>query len=206
MFLDNKTASMRNFNTLLFFLVLVLFSCKGIGDNNNSGKDPAITNVKLGYFSCDSVPMLIHYRTMYQSNEDSVFYLKYCEDSTEWAHSGNTLKSDKKDCREYRIFKKDSAYSFTIIDSSFRTPAEKQYVANVHRVYKVKGNDFRVSKFVLINPSVDERNSIFWEPSLGFLQFRSCDWCEHTKLLQDGVAKELGVLIMKDSVFYSGCK
>jgi hypothetical protein len=197
---------MKNFNIILFFLVLALVSCKGISDKKNGGREPLTSNVKLGYFSCDSMPMLVHYRTLYQTNEDSVFYLKYCEDSTEWAHSGNTMKSEKRDCREYKIYKKDSTYSFTIIDSSFRTPAEKQYLAKDHRKYTIKGNDYRISKFVLMNPSVDERNSIFWEPTLGFIQFRSCDWCEHTKLLKEGVAMELGSLIMKDSLFYSGCK
>jgi hypothetical protein len=196
---------MKNFNIILFFLVLSLFSCKGISDKK-AGKEPVISNVKLGYFSCDSMPMLIHYRTMYQTNEDSVFYLKYCEDSTEWAHSGNTMKSEKKDCREYKIFKRDSTYTFTIIDSSFRMPAEKQYVAKEYRVYKVNGNDYRISKFILTNPAVDERNSIFWEPTLGFLLLKSCDWCEHTKLLKEGVVTEIGSIIMKDSLFYSGCK
>jgi hypothetical protein len=190
---------------------LIISAC---GEKRQPGKVSEIveSKVKLAYFSCDSLPSRIHYRTMQQSMEDSVYFLRYCEDSTAWTNSGQVIKLDKILCQEFRILKADSAhYSFVRTDSMMNGVEKKEYISKEHRNYHVDGRKFRISKFILKTPSIDGKSIMFWNPDLGFVSIRYCDWCDHTRLIDAGkkasadVLKNLNNMITQDSAFYNNC-
>jgi hypothetical protein len=195
-----------------FLLSLLIFvAC---GEKQEVRKMPNIveSKVRLAYFSCDSLPSRIHYRTMQQSTEDSVYFVRYCEDSTAWTNSGKMIKLDKMLCQEFKILKADtSLYSFIRTDSMMNGVEKKEYIAREHRNYDVDGKKFRVSKFILKTPSIDGKSIMFWNPDLGFVCIRYCEWCDHTKLIDAGtkasadILKNLNSLIAQDSAFYNNC-
>jgi hypothetical protein len=193
------------------FVLLIFAAC---GEKREIRKEPDVieSKVKLAYFSCDSVPSRIHYRTMQQSLEDSVYFLRYCEDSTAWTNSGQMIKLDKTLCQEFRISKTDSTYySFIRTDSMMNGVEKKEYIAKEHRNYNVDGKKIRISKFILKTPSIDGKSIMFWNPDLGFVSIRYCEWCDHTKLIDAGskapenVLKNLNAMISADSAFYNNC-
>jgi hypothetical protein len=195
----------------LFLSFLMIAAC---GKKQELRKEPNIieTKVKLAYFSCDSLPSRIHYRTMQQSLEDSVYFLRYCEDSTAWSNSGQMIKLDKMLCQEFSILKADSSYySFIRTDSMMNGVEKKEYIAKEHRNYNVDGKRFRISKFILKTPSIDGKSIMFWNPDLGFVCIRYCEWCDHTKLINAGakasdeILKNLNIIMAQDSAFYNNC-
>ena len=197
---------------LLSFFTLTIFSCQ------KPSEKPQLVGsseykVKLGYYSCDTISSRIHYRTMIQQNQDSVFYLKYCEDSTAWTKTGAIIKTNHVLCREYTIVRKDSStYYFIKTDSMSIGVEKKQYTAKDHRDYEAGGKKYSVYKFVLKSPAMDERGTIFWNQDLGFIRFRYCDWCDNTQLMdaggkisEDGL-RQIHTAIVSDSTFYFGCE
>jgi hypothetical protein len=197
---------------LLPLFILIIFSCQ-----KPSEKTPSAVlseyKVKLGYYSCDTVSSRIHYRTMIQQNQDSTFFLKYCEDSTAWTKTGNIIKTEHELCREYTIVRQDSStYSFVKIDSMSTGVETKQYTAKEHRDYEAGGKKYSVYKFVLKSPAMDERGTIFWNQDLGFIRFRYCDWCDNTQLMDAGGKiseeglRQIHTAIVSDSAFYFGCE
>jgi hypothetical protein len=191
---------------------LAIFSCEKPSEKSN----PVVLSeykVKLGYYSCDTVSSRIHYRTMIQHNQDSVFFLKYCEDSTAWTKTGVIIKTDHVLCREYKIVRKDSSTYFLLKTDSLSTGVEKkQYTAREHRNYETDGKKYPVFKFVLKNSALDERGTIFWNQDLGFIRFRYCDWCDNTQLMDAGsiasqkALRQIHSSIISDSTFYYGCE
>jgi hypothetical protein len=197
---------------LLPFLMLAFFSCEKASEKSQVFKS-AEFKVKLGYYSCDTVSSRIHYRTMIQQNQDTVFHLKYCEDSTAWTKTGYVIKTDNLLCREYKILRKDSAtYSFIKTDSMRNGVEKKEYLAKEHRNYEIAGKKYSIYKFVLKSPSMDERGTIFWNEDLGFIRFRYCDWCDNTQLMdaggkisEDGL-RQIHSALLSDSIFYNSCE
>jgi hypothetical protein len=194
------------------FFALIIFSCQKAAEKSQSGVFSEY-KVKLGYYSCDTVSSRIHYRTMIQQNQDSVFFLKYCEDSTAWTKTGNIIKADHVLCREYKIVKKDtSTYFFIKTDSMGNGVEKKEYTAKDHRNYEVGGKKYSVYKFVLKSSSMDERGTIFWNQDLGFIRFRYCDWCDNTQLMDAGGKiseeglRQIHTAILSDSAFYYTCE
>ena len=197
---------------LLLLFALIIFSCEKPSEKSKSAVSSEY-KVKLGYYSCDTVSSRIHYRTMIQKNQDSEFYLKYCEDSTAWTKTGEIIKTEHVLCREYKILRKDdSNYSFIRIDSLSTGVEKKEYAAKDHRDYEVGGKKYSVYKFVLKTPSMDERGTIFWNQDLGFVRFRYCDWCDNTQLMDAGgkiseaALRQIHSSIVSDSTFYYGCE
>jgi hypothetical protein len=197
---------------LLPLFLLTIFSCQRTSEKSPSGVLSEY-KVKLGYYSCDTISSRIHYRTMIQQNEDSVFFLKYCEDSTAWTKSGVIIKTDHVLCREYKIRKKDSStYSFIKTDSLSTGIEKKQYTAKDHRDYEADGKKYSIYKFILKSPLGNERGTIFWNQDLGFVRFRYCDWCDNTQLMDAGgkiseeALRKIHSAIVSDSTFYYGCE
>jgi hypothetical protein len=206
--------NMIKMNILSFLALAVLFSLDSCSSKKEEKKKAEIAEfkVKLAYFSCDSMPSRIHYRTMQQSKEDSVYFVRYCEDSTAWTNSGQMIKLDKMLCQEFRIFQADTSYyTFIKTDSMMNGVEKKEYIAKEHRNYNVAGKNYRVSKFELKTPSIDGKSIMFWNPDLGFVAIRYCEWCDHTKLIDAGAKasgdalQNLTKQIAQDSVFYNTC-
>jgi hypothetical protein len=198
---------------ILFLLAsLSFFSCQKTSEKSLTAPSSEF-KVKLGYYSCDTVSSRIHYRTMIQQNQDSVFFLQYCEDSTAWTKTGYVIKADHLLCRDYKIVRKDSlTYSFIKTDSMRNGVEKKEYMAKEHRDYEAAGKKYSVYKFVLKTPSMDERGTIFWNEDLGFIRFRYCDWCDNTQLMdaggkisEDGL-RQIHSAILSDSLFYNSCE
>jgi hypothetical protein len=203
---------MRSYLFLFLISPLLIFSCQKASEKSLTGTNSE-HKVKLGYYSCDTVSSRIHYRTMIQQNNDSVFFLRYCEDSTAWTKTGQIIKMDHVLCREYTITRKDSSnYSFIKTDSMRNGVERKQYLAKEHRDYMAGGKKYSIFKFVPKSPSMDERGTIFWNADLGFIRFRYCDWCDNTQLMEaaDKISgddlRQLHASILSDSLFYYSCE